>query len=239
MIDLAGKRALVTGAASGIGAASAVALEAGGARVERVDVAAGDGWLRHDVADDDGARAAVAEAVDALGGLDVLVNCAGVAGRGAVTDIECGEWDRVMRVNVRSIFCMSRHAIPTIAAGGGGSIVNIASQLGLVGVSDSAAYCASKGAVVNLTRAMAIDHAPERVRVNAVCPGPIDTPMLDGYFAKGSDPAAERQRFEGMLVTGRIGDPTEVAEAVAFLASDASSYVVGEAFVVDGGYVAG
>jgi NAD(P)-dependent dehydrogenase (short-subunit alcohol dehydrogenase family) len=239
MIDLAGKRALVTGGASGIGSASAGALEEAGARVVRVDLADGEGWLRHDVADDDGARAAVSEAVEALGGLDVLVNCAGVAGRGAVTEIDCAEWDRVMRVNVRSIFCMSRHAIPVIAAGGGGSIVNIASQLGLVGVAASAAYCASKGAVINLTRAMAIDHAGDRIRVNAVCPGPIQTPMLDGYFAASPDPAAERRRFEDALITGRIGDPAEIAAAVAFLASDASSYVVGEAFVVDGGYVAG
>jgi NAD(P)-dependent dehydrogenase (short-subunit alcohol dehydrogenase family) len=236
--DLTVKRALVTGAASGIGAASAAALEEAGARVVRVDVAGDERCLRHDVADDADAGAAVREAADALGGLDVLVNCAGVVARGAVTDIDGAEWDRVMRVNVRSIFCMSHHAIPVIAVGGGGSIINIASQLGVVGISNSAAYCASKGAVVNLTRAMAIDHAPDGIRVNAVCPGPTQTPMLDSFFADARDPATERRRFEGALVTGRTADPAEIASAVAFLASDASSYVVGEAFVVDGGYVA-
>jgi meso-butanediol dehydrogenase/(S,S)-butanediol dehydrogenase/diacetyl reductase len=144
-----------------------------------------------------------------------------------------------MRVNVRSIYCMSHHAIPVMAVGGGGSIINIASQVGLVGIASSAAYCASKGAAINLTRAMAIDHAREGIRVNAVCPGPIETPMFDSYFVDAPDPAIERSRFESTLITGRVGDPTEVAAAVAFLASDASSYIVGAALVVDGGYVAG
>jgi 2-keto-3-deoxy-L-fuconate dehydrogenase len=238
VIDLAGRRALVTGAASGIGAAVVETLRSLGAEVVGLDVAEGDGWLRADVGNEDQVNAAVPEAARRLGGLDTVVCAAGVAARGTVADTDMRDFDRVLSVNVRGVFCVCRAAIPRLRETGGGAVVTIASQLGFVAAPDCAAYCMSKAAIINLTRAMAIDHAADGIRVNAVCPGPIDTPMMRGFFAAASDPAAERRRFESMLLTGRVGSPEEPAASVAFLVSDAASYITGEALVVDGGYVA-
>jgi NAD(P)-dependent dehydrogenase (short-subunit alcohol dehydrogenase family) len=238
VIDLTGRRALVTGAASGIGAATVEKLRSLGAQVVGLDVADGDAWLSADVADEDQVDKAVSEAAGRLGGLDTVVCAAGVAARGTVTDTDLADFDRVMSVNVRGVFSVCRAAIPSLRDAGGGAVVAIASQLGFVAAPDCAAYCASKAAIINLTRAMAIDHAAEGIRVNAVCPGPVDTPMMQGFFAAASDPEAERRRFESMLLTGRVGRPGEPAASVAFLVSDAASYITGEALVVDGGYVA-
>ncbi len=141
--------------------------------------------------------AAVDEAAAALGGLDVVVAAAGIAARGTVADTDPADWDRVLAVNLRGVYLTGRAAIPHLRAAGGGAIVNIASQLGLVAAAGAAAYCASKGAVISLTRAMAIDHGPEGIRVNCVCPGPTDTPLLEPYFGGADDPAAERQRLRG------------------------------------------
>jgi NAD(P)-dependent dehydrogenase (short-subunit alcohol dehydrogenase family) len=238
VIDLTGRRALVTGAASGIGAAVVETLRSLGAGVVGLDVAEGDDWLRADVGNEDEVNAAVSEAVDLLGGLDTVVCAAGVAGRGTVADTDMRDFDRMLSVNVRGVFCVCRATIPQLREAGGGAVVTIASQLGFVAAPDCAVYCASKAAIINLTRAMAIDHAADRIRANAVCPGPIDTPMMQGFFAAAADPAAERHRFESMLLTGRVGRAEEPAASVAFLVSDAASYITGEALVVDGGYVA-
>lgn len=240
---LEGLRAVVTGAASGIGAATALRLREDGALVvgidrdgdllDQVDL---DGRQVADVANWDAVRDAVDAAASALGGLDATVACAGIAARGTVVDGEPEDWDRVFAVNVRGVYLTGRAAIPHLRRAGGGAIVNVASQLGLVAAAGAAAYCASKGAVVQLTRAMAIDHGAEGIRVNCVCPGPTDTPLLEPYFAGSADPRAERLRYEQAQVHGRLVTAAEVADAIAYLCSPRATSTVGAALVVDGGY---
>ena len=236
-------RALITGAASGIGAATARRFKKDGAQVagldlsgEQLDQAGLDAAVVADVSSADEVQHAIAEAARSLGGLDVVVSCAGVAGQGTVADTPLDEWERIFAVNVRGVFLTARAAIPHLREAGGGAIVNVASQLGLVAVPDNAAYCASKGAVVNLTRAMAIDHAPEGIRVNAVCPGPTWTPLTENTFAATADPAAMKRTFEEMTLNGRMIEPEEIADAIAYLASPGATSTIGEILVVDGGY---
>jgi NAD(P)-dependent dehydrogenase (short-subunit alcohol dehydrogenase family) len=239
------RRVLITGAASGIGASTVEAFRAAGCRVAGIDV---DGALlatvgvdhaeTADVTNNGAVRTAVARSADALGGLDVLVCAAGTVARGDVTSVELDTWDRVFAVNVDGVFHAARHAIPHLRQAGGGAIVLVASQLGLVGTPDAAAYCASKGAVIQLARAMALDHGADGITVNAVCPGPTDTPMLQRFFDASGDAARERRTFEGLMPIGRLVEPPEVAAAVLYLASPGARGVTGSAFVVDGGYVA-
>jgi NAD(P)-dependent dehydrogenase (short-subunit alcohol dehydrogenase family) len=251
---LAGKRALITGGASGIGRATALLFDQAGAAVTVVDVDAAGGhavvqaiagrggqaiFVRADVTQAVDCQRAVQETVDRFGGLDILFNNAGIIRRTTVLDITEEAWDRVMAVNVKSIFLMSRYAIPVMAERGGGVIVNTASGWGLVGGRRAVSYCASKAAVVNMTRAMALDHGPQNIRVNCICPGDTDTPML----------RSEAQQLETSEETflaeaarrplGRIGSPEEIAQAVLYLVSDAASFVTGTALVVDGGGLAG
>jgi NAD(P)-dependent dehydrogenase (short-subunit alcohol dehydrogenase family) len=189
-----------------------------------------------DVADAGQITTAVDEAARELGGLDAAVACAGIAGRGTAADTPPSEWQQIFAVNVLGVYLTARAAIPHLRRAGGGAIVNVASQLGLVAAANAAAYCASKGAVVQLTRAMALDHGPEGIRVNCVCPGPTDTPLLDPYFAGAPDPASERAAYERAQVHGRLVTPAEVADAIAYLVSPRSSSTIGAALVVDGGY---
>jgi len=243
--------ALVTGATSGIGRACALRLAAGGFAVvvggrsaeraaEVVDeITAGGGTATTalgDVAEPDYGDAAVAATVAAHGRLDVLVNAAGVITRSDAEGTTDDEWHRVMSTNVDGLFRASRAALPAIRAAGGGTIVNISSTNGLVGAAGLAAYCASKGAVTNLTRAMALDHAAEGIRVNAVCPGAVDTRML---YSEGSGTVDEvRDRNLPDIPEGRIPDGSEVAELVAFLADDRSRHITGANISIDGGYTA-
>jgi 2-keto-3-deoxy-L-fuconate dehydrogenase len=240
---LAGKRILVTGGGSGIGAATVARLREDGARVCALDrdkhaaqAIDADARVIADVTNEPELELAVNGAAMALGGLDGLVAAAGIAGRGTVADTATADWDRIFAVNVRGVFLTSRAVIPHLRDAGGGSIVVIASQLGLVGVPNSAAYCASKGAAVNLVRAMAIDHAAEGIRVNAVCPGPTDTPLLQRFFDASPDPAAERAAFAAMQAHGRIVQPAEIADAVAYLLAPGAASTIGACLVVDGGY---
>jgi NAD(P)-dependent dehydrogenase (short-subunit alcohol dehydrogenase family) len=189
-----------------------------------------------DVRSEETVSSAIDEVADALGGLDVAVACAGVASRGTAADTALEEWERVFAINVRGVFLTAKAVIPHIRASGGGAIVVVASQLGLVAAADAAAYCASKAAAVMLTRAMAIDHAADGIRVNCVCPGPTRTPLLDSYFAGVTDPAAERTRYEQAQLHGRLLEPEEIADAIAYLASPRASSTIGAALVVDGGY---
>lgn len=247
---LAGKAAIVTGGGGGIGRATALALATEGAKVAVVDInvdaatrvadeirAAGGTAIAApaDVSDEADIKAVVAAAVEAFGTVDVVFNNAGIIRRTTVADISVDEWDRVFAVNVRSIFLMCREVVPIMAAHGGGSIINTGSGWGLKGGGRAVSYCASKGAVVNLTRALAIDHGPQGIRVNSVNPGDVNTDMLRNEASQlHQDPqsflaeAADRP-------LGRMGEPSEIAAAVVWLASDDSSYVTGSALSVDGG----
>jgi len=236
-------RALVTGGASGIGAATVARLRRDGMRVAALDLdekrlaqVDADHRVVADVTSEDDVRRAADEAARAFGGLDICVACAGVAGRGTVADTPLEEWERVFAVNVRGVYLTAKAAIPHLRDAGGGAIVVVASQLGIVAAANAAAYCASKGAAVLLTRAMAIDHAAEGITVNCVCPGPTVTPLLEAYFALADDAAQERSRYEQAQVHGRLIEPEEIADAIAYLVSPQARSTIGAALVVDGGY---
>jgi NAD(P)-dependent dehydrogenase (short-subunit alcohol dehydrogenase family) len=254
MSSLAGKRALITGGASGIGRATALLFAREGAAVSVVDLDEKGGrgvarlveeeggraiFVRADVTQASECRAAVERTVSSLGGLDILFNNAGIIRRATVVELTEGEWDQVMAVNVKSTFLFSREAIPLMAEAGGGVIINTSSGWGLAGGPRAAAYCASKGAVVLLTKAMAIDHGPQKIRVNCICPGDTDTPMLEDEARQLGQPMQPFLKESADRPLRRIGTPEDIAQAALYLAGDASSYVTGTALVVDGGGLAG
>jgi len=252
MARLEGKRALITGAASGIGAACALRFAEEGAAVAGLDIQqpADPTWQRAtelaltshfvvaDVSNEAQVSGAIAAARDALGGLDILVNAAGIAGGGPAHMVQEGDWDRVLDVNLKGTWLVSKHVLPTMLESGGGSIVHIASVEGLEGFEGGSAYNASKGGVVLLTKNMAIDYGRRGIRVNAVCPGFIETPLLESVLG---DPAMAiyRDRIRDAHQLGRLGKPEEIAQAALFLASDEASFVTGVALPVDGGFTAG
>ena len=249
--SLAGKVALVVGAGHGIGRATALAFGEAGANVVCADIeeanaraataevekAGARAVACHlDVSDLASCRAAVELAVERFGGLDVLMFGAAVMDRPAkVPDLDEAVWNEVMRVNLTGAFLMSKVAIPAIAKRGGGSIILIASQLGRVGRAERAAYCTTKGALLQLAKVMAIDHAQEGIRVNTLSPGPIATRRLTRQW--GTLDAA-RAGMAGMQLVKRVGEPEEIARAALFLATDASSFMTGADLLVDGGYTA-
>ncbi|MFE3269604.1 SDR family NAD(P)-dependent oxidoreductase [Streptomyces sp. NPDC059215] len=235
-----GLRALVTGGASGIGLATARLLTAEGARVAVLDLTPGapDGSLvrlRADVGDDGSVRAAVSSAVDALGGLDVLVNNAGVGAQGGIADNSDEEWHRVWDINVVGTVRVTRAALPALRASAYAAIVNVASIAATAGLPQRALYSASKGAVLSLTRAMAADLLPDGVRVNAVSPGTADTPWVTRLLDRAPDPAAEYAALAARQPHGRLVSADEVAAAVAYLASPAAGSTTGANLAVDGG----
>jgi NAD(P)-dependent dehydrogenase (short-subunit alcohol dehydrogenase family) len=252
-VKLKGRIAVVTGAASGIGKAIARALVAEGALVELLDLNAemgnatieeikasgGEGSFRRlDVSKaDEVARVAKAILAD-LGHVDILVNNAGIWRPGRVTDLSEETWDSVNDTNVKSVYLMSKFLIPSMIERKAGVVVNIASVAGLVGAADASAYAASKGAIVNLTRSMALDFAPYNVRVNCVCPGMMDTAMGDvviGHYYPDRDPAEAKRTWQPL---GRAGRPEDVAKAVIYIASDDAAFMTGSVLVVDGGLTA-
>ncbi len=235
-----GKRALVTGAGSGIGEAVARALHAEGAEVTVADV---HGETAEAVAAELGERASgleldvrEEEAVrTAARNVDVLANVAGIGSTTTAPDTPIEVWDDVLAVNARGTFLCCKHAIPGMIKRGGGSIVNMASVGGLVGLRNRAAYCASKGAVIAMTRALAVDHVGDGVRVNAVCPGTVDSPWVRKLVEEAGE---SLDALRARQLMGRLGTPEEIAEAVAYLASDDAAFVTGTAFVIDGGLTA-
>jgi 2-keto-3-deoxy-L-fuconate dehydrogenase len=241
--EFAGRAALVTGGASGIGRATARLLAARGARVavlDRIEAEGEDGYcVVADVADDAAVRAAVAEAGQALGGLDVLVNNAGIGAAGTVEDNGDEEWHRVLDVNVLGIVRTTRAALPLLRQAardrGQAAIVNTCSVAGIAGLPQRALYSASKGAVYALTLAMAADHLAEGIRVNCVTPGTADTPWVGRLLDAAPDPAAERAALTARQPMGRLVSAEEVAAAIAYLASPLAGATTGTALAVDGG----
>jgi NAD(P)-dependent dehydrogenase (short-subunit alcohol dehydrogenase family) len=251
---LTGKRALITGGASGIGRATAKLFAREGAAVAIADLDEAGGEAVVQTIRDAGGQAiyvlcnvsqaadcqrAVRLTADELGGLDILFNNAGIIRRATVLKTSEDEWDRVMAVNVKSVFLMSKYAIPVMEEAGGGVIINTGSGWGLVGGADAVSYCASKGAVVNMTRAMAIDHGRGNIRVNCICPGDTDTGMLRDEARQLGVPNTEFLAEAATRPLGRVGTPEDIAQAALYLVSDAASFVTGTVLVVDGGGLAG
>jgi len=251
--DLTGRVAVVTGGASGIGRATCLLLARRGARVAVVDldrdggaavateIAAEGGealFFPADVSRSEDCGSVVGETERALGPIGVLVNAAGVIHRGSALETTDEDWERLMAVNVGAAFRMARAVLPGMIARGRGAVVNVASGWGLVGGPRAAAYCASKGAVVQLTRALAIDHGPDGVRVTCVCPGDTDTPMLRQEARELGEDEAAFLAGAADRPLGRVGCPEEVAEAIAWLAGEGASFVTGTCLVVDGGGLA-
>jgi NAD(P)-dependent dehydrogenase (short-subunit alcohol dehydrogenase family) len=251
---LEGKVAIITGGASGIGRATALLFTGEGAAVVITDInEVGGQAVAAELADKGGhalfepgdvTRAADCErivdvAMRRFRGIHILFNNAGIIRRSSVVELSEADWDRVMAVNVKSIFLMSRQAIPMMEKAGGGSIINTASGWGLAGGPRAAVYCASKGAVVLLTKAMAIDHGPHKIRVNCICPGDTATAMLRNEARQLGEPDDRFLADAARRPLGRVGKPEEIAQAALYLASDAASFVTGTALVVDGGGLAG
>jgi NAD(P)-dependent dehydrogenase (short-subunit alcohol dehydrogenase family) len=245
------KVAVVTGAASGIGSATIRRFAAEGATVVAADIAdASDSvhelarmgiaarFFQVDVTKALQIESLVNDTVTSFGRLDVLVNNAGMELPKKITDTSEAEWDRLLDVNLKGVFLCAKASIPVMQRQGGGVIINVASELGLVGGSEIAAYCASKGGVVQLTKALAIDHASDNIRVNCVCPGPVETPLLEAIIGGSSDPDEERRSITEKTLLKRVGQPDEIANVIAFLASSESSYMTGSVVVVDGGCTA-
>ncbi len=250
MPRLEGKTALITGAASGIGWACAQRFTEEGARVAGLDVnrpaddlwaslgeGSKDAFFQADVRDEESVSSSIGQAAALLGRIDILVNAAGVATAGSVDSIEVEEWDRVMDINLKGTFLTSKHALKSMVAQQSGSIVNLASIEGMEAFQNQAAYNASKGGVILLTKNMAVDYGHMGIRVNCLCPGLIQSPMTAALDI--AELAAVKKAFINLHMMGRAGLPEEVAAAALFLASDDASFVTGSSLVVDGGYTAG
>jgi NAD(P)-dependent dehydrogenase (short-subunit alcohol dehydrogenase family) len=250
---LANKTALVTGSGSGIGRAIACIFATEGARVFAVDLdeaaaaetrqlIAGDGGEAEsfgvDVSRGEDVRRMVAACLERFGRIDILCNNAGIGSTQTVVDTSEEDWDRVFAVNVRGIFLGCKHAIPQMIEAGGGIIINMASVAGLVGLKNRAAYCASKGAVISLTKATAVDYVRHNIRCVCICPGTVDSPWVGRLLDATPDPRAERAALTARQPMGRLGSPEEIAKAALYLASDDAAFITGSALVIDGGLTA-
>ena len=240
----------MTGAGTGIGRACAIAFAREGAKValvgrrkERLEETAhqiGDGALvlAADITQASKIKSVIDSTVSQFGGLHVLLNNAGLLVPGTAETLSEQEWDAMFNVNVRSLWLLSRGALPHMRAAGGGSVINISSILGLVGMKNRSGYSATKGAVTLLTKCMAVDHAADKIRVNCICPAYVETELTAAAIAKTPDPQAFRRERIAAHPVGRLGQPQDVAGMAVYLASDESSWVTGAAMAVDGGYTA-
>ncbi len=250
---LAGKVSVITGAGSGIGRAAALLFAREGARVVAADLnrraaeetarmirdVGGEAMaVEVDVSSTASVERMFEETLEAYGRLDVLVNNAGYGFAATVEQTDEADWDRLMAVNLKGVYLGCKYAVPLMRRQGGGVIVNTASVVALVGIENRAAYCASKGGVAALTRALALDHVRDGIRVNCVAPGTVDTPYLSGIIAQNPAPAALRKELEERQPMGRMGRAEEIAYAMLYLASEESSFVTGSVLVVDGGWTA-
>jgi NAD(P)-dependent dehydrogenase (short-subunit alcohol dehydrogenase family) len=253
LLSLAGKVAIVTGAGSGLGRASALLLAEMGAWIAVLDIDDAKGSstaaeiqdqnghalaLNCDVRSASDCRRAVEATIQKWGKIDILCNCAGIAIRKDIVELTEEEWDLALGVTLKGIYLLSREVVPHMIGNGGGSIINIGSGWSLKGGPKAASYCAAKGGAVNLTRAMAIDHGPHNIRVNCICPGDIDTPMLRSECAQLGEDVQSFMKEAANRPLARVGTPEDVANAVLFLASPMSTWITGTAFVVDGGGLA-
>jgi NAD(P)-dependent dehydrogenase (short-subunit alcohol dehydrogenase family) len=249
-VRLAGKVALITGAGSGIGRASAIRFAAEGARVVVVDwkpdggretvarIQADGGealFVEADVSQEADVQRMVVTAVEAYGRLDILFNNAAVQVFGTIPETSTRDWQRVLDVNLKGVYLGCKYALPQMIAQGGGCIVNMSSTLGLVGDPAMPAYGATKGGILAMTRAMAQAHGRQNIRVNCICPGDVDTPIVQEYFDQQPDPAEARRQVAAYYALGRIARPEEIANVALFLASDESSFLTGTAIIADGG----
>lgn len=247
---LRGKQCIITGAGSGIGQAAAVLFAREGARVAAADVdlgaarrtveeiQAGGGEalpVQVDVSAADQIQRMMKEVLDACGRIDVLVNNAGYGFAATVEETTEEAWDGIVAVNLKGVYLGCKYVIPIMRRQGGGVILNTASVVATVGIANRAAYCATKGGVAALTRAMAVDHAKDGIRINAIGPGTVETPYFTDIFAESDNPDELRKSFEGRQIVNRLGRPEEIAQAMLFLASDESSFVTGSLMLVDGG----
>ena len=253
MTRVAGKAAIVTGAGTGIGRAIALALAREGAKVavagrrreklgevaQAIRQAGGEALVTVcDVSSEADSYRAVKDAEEAFRHVNVLVNNAGALSVSTVESISVEEWDRLMATNLKGPFLMSRAVLPAMRQAGGGAIVNVGSVLGLVAMKDRAAYCASKGGVTMLTKAMALDHAQEKIRVNCICPAIVETDLIRELFSKSEEGRRARDTRLATLPLGKFGKPDDIAELAVFLASEESSWMTGTAIPVDGGLTA-
>lgn len=249
---LEGKAAFITGGASGLGRAMAQAFAREGARIAIADIDREGGaavarqigaaalFLAHDVTSEEQWIANLAAAKRDFGRLDILVNNAGIGTRGNVESTTLAEWRRIHAVNLEGPFLGCKHAIPLLAAAGGGAIINVSSVAGLIGARDSAAYCASKGGLRLLTKSVAMHcaHRKNSIRCNSIHPVYTDTPMVGQMLAEARQPEKMLEAMKAMIPLGRLGTPEELAQMAVFLASDESAFVTGAEFVFDGGYTA-